>query len=178
MNKEFILSNLPDGYAHLAPGEYMPEMSYYIFIYQEISVDKLKNIDNWLKYARTAIGEKRNKDTMSIFIKAAPAPVVPPAPKYQFKQITDINIGDIFAYWDSGEPVIINVNRYTFSENDKKYIILGYGNNLVPFSWSPKTKQEMIAYLNSNKYVYITSIAPQIEKTLKLARKLLLDSKK
>lgn len=107
-------------------------------------------------------------------IKANPAPVVvKPAPKYQFKQITDINIGDVFTHWDSGEPVII-----TFSDVfNHKYTIMGSNNTLNLFSFIPVNKEGMIALLNGNKYVYITSIAPQIEKTLKLARKLLLDSK-
>ena len=56
--------------------------------------------------------------------------------------------------------------------------MLGLMSALQPFSFTPSNKEDMIAYLNNNKYIYITSIAPQIEKTLKLARKLLLDSKK
>ena len=174
MNKEYILSNLPDGYVYLAEGEDMPEISHYVFTYKEVAENKLKDIKNWNKYERTAIGEKRNKDTISIFIKAAPAPVVPPAPKYQFKQITDINIGDIFAYKDTGEAVIITHSSILHD----KFTIIGVNNTLNPFSFTPLNKEKMIAYLNSNMYIYITSIAPQIEKTLKLARKLLLDSKK
>ena len=173
MNKEFILSNLPNGYVYLAEGEDMPEVSYYVHTYEEIAENKLKDINNWNKYKKNGINEKRHKDTYFIFIKAAPAPVVPPAPKYQFKEITDINIGDVFAHWDSGEPVII-----TFSNiSHDKYTIIGIKNTLNPFHFIPLNKEEMIKYLNNNKYVYITSIAPQIEKTLKLARKLLLDSK-
>ena len=176
MNKEYILSNLPDGYVYLAEGEDMPEISHYVFTYKEVAENKLKDIKNWNKYERTAIGEKRNKDIMSIFIKAAPAPapVVPPAPKYQYKQITDINIGDIFAYKDTGEAVIITHSSVLHD----KFTIIGLNNTLNHFSFNPLNKEKMIAYLNSNMYIYITSIAPQIEKTLKLARKLVLDNNK
>lgn len=171
MNKEYILSNLPNGYAYLAEGEDMPEMSYYVYTYKEIAENELKDINNWNKYKKIQINEKRHKETYSIFIKSAP---VVPAPKLVFKQITDINIGDVFAHWDSGEPVII-----TFSNiSHDKYTIIGIKNTLNPFHFIPLNKESMIAYLNGNKYIYITSIAPQIEKTLKLARKLLLDSKK
>ena len=41
MNKEFILSNLPNGYAYLAEGEDMPEMSYYVHTYEEIAENEL-----------------------------------------------------------------------------------------------------------------------------------------
>ena len=179
MNKEFILSNLPNGYAYLAEGEDMPEMSYYVHTYEEIAENKLKDINNWNKYKKNGINEKRHKDTYFIFIKAAPAPVVVnPPPKYQFKQITDINIGDVFVYELTGQPAIISANRHPVLPEYTEYIILGVNYTLMPFGKEPLNKEAMVAYLNTYKYIYITSIAPQIEKTLKLARKLLLDSKK
>lgn len=176
ISKEYILSNLPPGYVYIAPGEAMPEISYHVPFIKDKTGNELKDINNWFKYKKMMVGEKRNKDNYSIFIKAAPAPVVP-APKLVFKQITDINIGDVFAYEQSGEPVIINIDKFNIPENTK-YIILGCLDSLIPFNSPSLNKEGMINYLNSNKYIYITSIAPQIEKTLKLARKMVLDSKK
>jgi len=168
----FNLNDIPPGFVKINPGEDMPKESYYLW--QHNKAEDINNINSWAKYGPWAVNEKRHdNDDMVWFIKPVPAPKVKPI----FKGITDINIGDVFAYQDTGEPVIVNVEKYTLDEDSRKYVILGLMNTLTPFSFTPLNKKDTISYLNLNKYIYITSIAPQIEKTLKLARKIVLEGK-
>jgi hypothetical protein len=171
MNKEYILSNLPDGYVYLAEGEDMPEISYYIFTDKKMAENKLKDINNWLKYERTAIGEKRNKDTVSIFIKAAPAPA--PA-KLQYKFITNVTVGDLFIGENGVCGVIITGYGYNdFDEKLVKYSISGLNNSLDNYSNGQGiSKEDMLKHLNNMKYIFITNINDKIKKTFEAARKL------
>jgi hypothetical protein len=168
MNKEEILSNLPPGYVYIAPGEYMPETSYYIFTYKEITVDKLKDINNWHKYARNSIGEKRNKDLMSIFIKVAPAPVVPPAPKYQYKEITDITPGDLFLDTEHKSGCLVIQCRWEAN----KYSLSGRNGLHNYANCQEVTREVMISYLNDHKKIFICNINDKIKKTIEAASKM------
>jgi len=165
------LNDIPPGFIKINPGEDMPEECYYMWQHHAKDIN---NINSWNKWTMWQKGEKRsNNDDMVWFIKPAPAPKVKPI----FKEITDFKVGDVFAHEETGEPVIINVEKYTLDEDTRKYVILGCLNSLTPFSFIPVNKKNMLSYLNNYKYIYITSIAPQIEKTLKLARQIALEGK-
>jgi len=162
------LNDIPPGYVKINPGEDMPEECYYMW---QNKAKNINNIKSWNKLQVWQKGEKRiNNDDVVWFIKPVPAPKVKPV----FKQITDIKVGDVFAFKITGESVIINQYQPA-NIGLEKYIILGVNNTLSPFSFTPLSKENMISYLNINEYIYITNIAPQIEKTLKLARQIALE---
>jgi hypothetical protein len=164
------LNDIPPGYVKIEPGEDMSEIAYYRWHFDATNP---KDIANW-KCRKSHPKEKRTDNDESVWFIHA---IQPPKVKPIFKEITDINIGDVFAYQSTGEPVIVNVEKYALNEVLRKYVLLGFADGLTPFSCSPVNKEGMISYLNLNKYIYITSIAPQIEKTLKLARKIALEGK-
>lgn len=163
------LNVVPAGFVRIKPGEIIPAGSYYSWNHKNKT--NRENLNNWEK-AIHCIGEIRsNNDNEAIYI--GPAPVVPPSHKYEYKPITDINVGDIFVCPKYFHNTILIVQ----SDCDTRYSISGR-NGLNNYSnCQNQTKEEVIKYLNTHKKVFVTNINDKIKKSLEMAAEMVKNSK-
>lgn len=175
VNKNKILNmitinDIPKGYVKIEPGEDMLAKCWLRWHYQ---LNDPKDIKCWHEWDFVPGTIRINNDDKVWAIKKAPAPA-PPAPKYQYKLITNIEIGDLFINKNGMCGIIIT--RYGYGDWDDKtykYSISGYSDSLNNYSnCQGISKNDMLEHINNQQYIFITNINDKIAKTFKAARKL------
>lgn len=162
------LNIIPEGYQKIKAGELMPPVSYYLYN----NHNYLNNIDrtliiNWTKYNRVYLDEKRaSNDNVVLFIK----PIEKPAPKLEFKEITNINLGDLFVSKKNNNGVIVVEAGFATG----LYTLAGF-NGLELYSTTPRTKEKMIEYLNISERIFVTNLNDKIKKTIDMGLKMVND---